>query len=132
MSNDHVEENLGYTFDIAQNIIKSKVFRTECLRLLLLIYQQRNDSGSFDYYKIAKCQFYLNMPEGTASLLEKLVKNMQGTSYLDAYQIAFDICDKENQSFQKTVLDLITEKIANIEGESEESTAMKQRLTQIT
>jgi 26S proteasome regulatory subunit N2 len=55
MSNDHVEENLGYTFDIAQNIIKSKVFRTECLRLLLLIYQQRNDSGNFDYYKIAKC-----------------------------------------------------------------------------
>jgi hypothetical protein len=36
------------------------------------------------------------MPEGTSSLLEKLVKNLEGSSYLDAYQIAFDICDKEN------------------------------------
>jgi 26S proteasome regulatory subunit N2 len=78
------------------------------LRLLLLIYQKRNDEGNFDYYKIAQCQFYLGLPEGTASLLEKLVKSTDGTSFLDAYQIAFDICDKENQAFQKNVLDLIS------------------------
>jgi hypothetical protein len=65
------------------------------------------------------------MPEGTSSLLEKLVKNLEGSSYLDAYQIAFDICDKENQSFQKTVLDLLSEKISNIEGESDETNSIK-------
>jgi hypothetical protein len=69
-----MEDNLGYTFSIAQDILKSKDFRTEVMKLLLLIYQNRNDSGKFDYYKIAKCQFYLNISEGTASLLEKLVK----------------------------------------------------------
>jgi len=90
-----VEDMLGYTFTIAQDIVKSKTFRNDVLRLLLVIYQKRNDQGDFDYYKIAKCQFYLGLPEGTATLLEKLVKSA-GSSFLDAYQIAFDICDKEN------------------------------------
>lgn len=74
LSGEQMEDNLGYTFSIAQDILKSKDFRTEVMKLLLLIYQNRNDSGNFDYYKIAKCQFYLNISEGTASLLEKLVK----------------------------------------------------------
>jgi hypothetical protein len=55
------------------------------LRLLLLIYQKRNDEGNFDYYKIAQCQFYLGLPEGTAQLLEKLVKFTEGQNFLDAY-----------------------------------------------
>jgi len=128
MSGDQMEDNLGYTFTIAQDILKSKDFRTEVMKLLLLIYQNRNDSGNFDYYKIAKCQFYLQIFEGTASLLEKLVK--MDESYLDAYQIAFDICDKENQSYQQKVLELIEEKIKNY-GEEENSTT-KERLVQLT
>jgi len=48
------------------------------------------------------------MPDSTAAMLEKLAKIQGGDSYLDAYQIAFDICDKENQSYQREVLDLIT------------------------
>ena len=99
---------MGYTFTIAQDIVKSKKFRTDVLRILVLIYQKKIDSGDFDHYKIAKCQFYLNMPDSTAAMLEKLAKIQGGDSYLDAYQIAFDICDKENQSYQREVLDLIT------------------------
>ena len=95
-SGDAIEENLGYTFSIAKDILKSKNFRTEVMRLLMIIYQNRNDQGDFDFYKIAQCQHYLNIPEGTASLLEKLCKIPDGDQYLDAYQIAFDICDKEN------------------------------------
>jgi 26S proteasome regulatory subunit N2 len=59
LSGDAIEDNLGYTFNLAQKIVKRKEFRTEVLRLLLLIYQNRNDQGNFDHYKIAKCQFYL-------------------------------------------------------------------------
>ena len=84
-SNDQIEELLGYTFQIAQDIVKSKNFRTDVLRLLLMIYQKRNDSGNFDYYKIAKCHFFLGMPDATASLLEKLSKIKEGNQYLDAY-----------------------------------------------
>lgn len=55
LSNDLIEENLGYTFTIAQDIIKSRVFRTDVLKLLLMVYQKRIDKGNFDHYKIAKC-----------------------------------------------------------------------------
>ena len=51
---DDIEDKLSYTFLIAQNIVKSKDFRTEILRLLLLIYENKQ-GGKFDYYKIAKC-----------------------------------------------------------------------------
>lgn len=50
-----MEDMLSYTFVIAQDLIKSKNFRTDVLRLLLLIYQKRNDQGTFDYYKIVQC-----------------------------------------------------------------------------
>jgi len=121
-SNDQIEENLGYTFDIAQNIIKSKSFRTDVLKILLLIYQKRTDSGDFDHYKIAKCQFYLSMPDSTALMLEKIVKVKEGNSFLNAYQIAFDICDKENQTYQKEVLDILTKALDKYDHPDDEST----------
>ena len=40
-SSQELEAKLGYTFQIAQKIIKSKKFRTEILRLLLTIYEQK-------------------------------------------------------------------------------------------
>jgi hypothetical protein len=68
-----IEDKLGYTFTIAQNIVRSnKEFRSEILRLLLLIYENKQ-GGHFDYYKIVKCQFFLNIPEATAVLLSRLI-----------------------------------------------------------
>lgn len=49
-----IESLLGYTFTIAQNVIKSKDFRNEVLKDLLLIYEKQQ-GGRFDYYKIVKC-----------------------------------------------------------------------------
>lgn len=62
--------------------------------------------------------------------MEKLSKTQSGNSYLDAYQIAFDICDKENQTFQTKVLELINAKITQYGDEDESNT--KERLVQIT
>ena len=91
------------------------------MRLLLLIYQNRNDQGNFDHYKIAKCQFYLQIPEGTAALMEKLAKDDE--QFLDAYQIAFDICDKENQTFQSRVIECLAKKVPQYqEGEDNATT----------
>jgi hypothetical protein len=106
-----MEDNLGYTFQMASLTLKSNDFRTEVQKLLLMIYQNRNDSGNFDYYKIAKCQFTLQYPEETARLLEKLVSVQDKDTYLDAYQIAFDISDKENQAYQNKVVEHIEAKI---------------------
>jgi hypothetical protein len=123
-----MEENLGYTFNLAQEIVNKKDFRTEVLRLLLLIYQNRNDQGNFDHYKIAKCQFYLQIPEGTASLMEKLAKDEE--QYLDAYQIAFDICDKENQAYQSKVIECLTKKL-QVYQEGEGNAGTLERIQQI-
>jgi 26S proteasome regulatory subunit N2 len=114
-SGDGIEDNLGYTFTIAQEKVNSKDFRTEVLKLLLNIYQKM-EGGNFDQYKIAKCQFFLNLPEGNAALLESLAKS-EGHEYLNAYQIAFDICEKENQAYQSEILNIIADKAKNAAGE---------------
>lgn len=102
LSGPEMEANLRYTFRIAQKVVSSKEFRTEVLKLLLTIYQNRSQEGDFDPYNIALCQFFLSdpqnqMPGSTAALLENLVKEQgESESYLHAYQISFDICEKED------------------------------------
>lgn len=84
---------LGYTFTIATETIRNKEFKNKILRMILLIYQRRSWAGSnLDFYKVAKCQFHLNLPDSTAALLVKLI---QTNDFLTAYQIAFDLIDKE-------------------------------------
>ncbi len=97
-----VEEKLGYAFTIAQKNVKSKGFRNEILRTLIAIYESKQ-GGNFDYYKICKCQFFLNMPDSAAILLGRLAQSEE--DYLIAYQIAFDIVDNENQTFSNKVIE---------------------------
>ena len=121
-----IEEKLSYTFTIAQNILRSnKGFRNEILRLLLLIYEQKNGGGNFDYYKIVKCQFFLNIPEACAILLSRLIQSSsddQESNYLVAYQIAFDILDNEHQSFTKKVMESLEVK----DGDAVQAQRLKQ------
>lgn len=110
---ENPEEMLGYTFTLANETIKQKDFRTEVLRMILLIYQTKPQGAGLDYFKIAKCQFYLGLPESTAILLDKLIhdesNNMVGPEYyLQAFQIAFDVVDKENQTFTSQVIQHLT------------------------
>ena len=97
------EAMLGYAFTLATSTIKSKDFRTEILNVILDVYESRpaETSKDHDYYKIAKCQFALNRPDLTAKLLMKLLTS---DDYLIAYQIAFDVVEKESQSFIQTVI----------------------------
>lgn len=96
------EVMLGYAFTLATSTIKSKDFRTEILNVILEVYESRPEgSKDHDYYKIAKCQFALNRPDLTAKLLMKLLTS---DDYLVAYQIAFDVVEKESQSFIQTVI----------------------------
>ena len=92
---------LGYTFTLAMDTIKSQEFRTEVLKMILKVYETKHDTfgDGTDYFKIAKCQFHLNLPESTAVLLEKLIGSDKEDEYLVAFQIAFDIVEKESQSY---------------------------------
>jgi 26S proteasome regulatory subunit N2 len=105
-SSQNVEALLGYTFTIATETIRNKEFKTKVLRMILLIYQRRQSSigSNFDFYKIAKCQFHLGLPDNTASLCEKLIAS---DDYLTSYQIAFDLVDKEQQSFTTAVINQV-------------------------
>jgi len=90
-----------------------------------LVYESKQGGGNFDYYKIVKCQFFLNIPEATAVLLSRLIQSSADgdeSNYLVAYQIAFDILDNESQSFTKTVL----ENLHAVEGDSEQAKRLKQ------
>lgn len=105
---ENPEEMLGYTFTLTETI-KQKDFRNEILRMILLIYQNKPQGAGLDYFKIAKCQFALGLPESTSILLEKLIMDesnqMVGPDYyLQAFQIAFDIVDKENQTFTSKII----------------------------
>jgi len=118
-----IEGLLGYTFTLTETI-KSKDFRTEVLRLILLVYQNKQTGGHIDFYKIAKCQFALNLPESTALLLEKLLcSEDHEDDYLQAYQIAFDMIEKESQTFVSSVLTHL--------GNREEQITKKERLPQL-
>ena len=100
---------LGYAYTLATETIKSKDFRTEILNVILEVYENRPEGGKdHDYYKIAKCQFALNRPDQTAQLLIKLLTSNKTDEYLIAYQIAFDVVEKESQTFTQTVMTQIT------------------------
>ena len=111
------ESMLGYAFTLATSTIKSKDFRTEILNVILDVYESRpgTTSKDHDYYKIAKCQFALNRPDLTAKLLMKLLTS---DDYLIAYQIAFDVVEKESQSFIQTVMLQSTAAAAQLEDKT--------------
>ena len=79
--------------------------------MILTIYERRQSgAGNLDYYKIAKCQFHLVLPESTSELLIKLLNSETQDEFLIAYQIAFDLVDKEQQSFTSKVTNFLAEK----------------------
>lgn len=114
------EAMLGYAFTLATETIKSKDFRTEILNVILEVYETRPDQGGndHDYYKIAKCQFHLNRPNDTAKLLMKLLTSAKEGEHLNAYQIAFDVVEKESQTFTQTVIAQSTTAAAALEDKS--------------
>ena len=113
------ETMLGYAFTLATETIKSKDFRTAILNTIMEVYESKNDLGNDnDFYKIAKCQFHLNRPELTAKLLVKLLHSTKNDEYLIAYQIAFDVVEKESQSYTQSVITTATAAVASLEDKS--------------
>ena len=96
---------LGYAFTLATETIKSKDFREAILNVIMEVYEGKQDGDDHDYYKIAKCQFHLSRPDLTAKLLMKMLSSTKDDEYLIAYQIAFDVVEKESQKFTQTVIE---------------------------
>lgn len=100
-----IEGKLSYTYKISEELIASKEFRNDVLRLLIDLYLKQGED-KVDHYNLTKCQFFLKAPEATAEVLSKLLDN--DNDYLKAYQIAFDLIETENQSFINAVNEKLT------------------------
>lgn len=88
---------LGYTFNLCQSgrNIRPREFRLEVIDVLV---QQYGTLAQPDYSNVCFGLQYLNKPAEVAATLDNLCKGSLENA-LEAYQIAFDLQETENQGF---------------------------------
>jgi 26S proteasome regulatory subunit N2 len=91
------ESILGYTFNLCQGArnIPSREFRLSVIDVLVNVYGTLPEP---DYANVCFGLQYLDRPEGVANTLDKLCKGSLQHA-LQAYQVAFDLQETENQGF---------------------------------
>lgn len=96
------ENILGYTFNLCQGgrTITSRDFRLHVIAMLVRFYESLADP---DYTNMCLGLQYLNQPEKVALTLDKLCRSSDNSA-LQAYQIAFDLQEAENQGFNLQVV----------------------------
>ncbi|XP_042064909.1 26S proteasome non-ATPase regulatory subunit 1 homolog A-like [Salvia splendens] len=102
IKSDNVHSTINYCIDVSHNFIYRREYRLEVFRLLVKIYQQL---PSPDYLSMCQRLMFLDVPEGVASILEKLLRSENADDALLAYQIAFDLVENEHQAFLLKVRD---------------------------
>ena len=96
---------LGYALKCATDIIISRAFRNELLKLLHGMYEKTlQEGGDPDYVGMCKCMFLLNKPDELAQILHNVLLKEDEKSILTVFQIAFDIAENESQTFQRALL----------------------------
>jgi 26S proteasome regulatory subunit N2 len=88
---------LGYTYDLCQGArnIPNRDFRLEVIDVLVRMYGTLEDP---DFKNVCFALQSLNRPYEVAQTLYRLMKGSEASS-LQAYQIAFDLQEAENQGF---------------------------------
>ena len=91
------ENILGYTYNLCQGArnVPSRDFRLEVVDVLVRLYGTMQDP---DYKNVCFALQSLNRPYEVAQTLYRLCKGSESSS-LQAYQIAFDLQEAENQGF---------------------------------
>ena len=70
-------EKLNYAYEISSELIDSKEYRKDILKMLVEIYESQTQQD-LDYYNLSKCQFFLDEPESTSILLSRLLESEEG------------------------------------------------------
>lgn len=96
------ESILGYTFNLCQGArnIPSREFRLSVIDILVEVYGTLPEP---DYANVCFGLQYLDRPEGVAKTLDFLCKGSLQHA-LQAYQVAFDLQETENQGFVLRVI----------------------------
>jgi len=105
LQSGQIKEMLAYCYEQAQKTVVSRTFREEVLRKLVQIYSGLDVP---DYINMCQCLLFLDDSNAVAQTLDNLLKTADGS--LMAYQVAFDLCDNENQAF----LDRVSEALPKL------------------
>ena len=119
------ESVLEYTFSLclgARNIT-SREFRLAVINVLVELYSTLADP---DYSNVCYGLQYLNRPADVSNILQKLCKGTLEET-LQAYQIAFDLQETENQGFILKVVSNFAE-LANTSSNNSENTSEEHRM----
>ena len=69
-----IRQKLNYAYQISSELIVSKEYRKDILKMLVEIYEAQTQDD-LDYFNLSKCQFFLDVPESTSLLLSKLLED---------------------------------------------------------
>ncbi len=108
------ENILGYTYNLCQGArnVPNRDFRLAVIDVLVKLYGTLPDP---DYSNVCFALQYLNRPYEVAQTLSRLCKGSE-TSALQAFQIAFDLQEAENQGFVLKIMAALKKMHANING----------------
>ncbi|KAK9844017.1 hypothetical protein WJX81_001983 [Elliptochloris bilobata] len=94
---------LTYALRVSQDLVVSREFRFEVLRLLIKLYESVE---SPDWVSICQCLMFLDDAAEVAKILERLLKGSEDDALL-AYQVCFDLFENEQQAFSLQVWSLL-------------------------
>ena len=106
-SSDEILKNINFVYDIAQNYVVNKDYKSVLVDHVLKLLIKHAKRG---YMEITSCQFLLNNSDALASTLLTILKEEDPSI---AYQICFDLYDNQNPSY----LRLLKNKINSINTE---------------
>ncbi|KAG2490998.1 hypothetical protein HYH03_010670 [Edaphochlamys debaryana] len=86
---------LQYALRVCQQLIISREFRQQVLRLVIRLYE---GVDSPDWVDICQCLMFLDDAPEVAKILNRLIQGSEDEELL-AYQVAFDLVENELQSF---------------------------------
>ncbi|KAL7753562.1 proteasome regulatory particle base subunit [Sorochytrium milnesiophthora] len=107
---------LPYVLESTMNLVQNFAFRNEVLRLLLRLFQERQDP---DYLSIGQCLVTLNDTKTCAEILKELVEKQTEEHTLIALQMAFDLEETATQEFVQKVSNALPA------GKTEDTDAMQ-------
>ena len=113
-----------YVLKTTHKSISSKRYRDEILELVVKFVRGEDGAGTAadnkDLTSIVKCLLVLDRPSEAAEILLELI-NGSDDDVLMAYQLGFDICEAENQSFSSSLRDILAKSRPPAAEESKEA-----------